>query len=273
MVYREKGESPFFVTARSITHRSWVFEMRVSRLYVQEGLGKNRTVELNDDAAHYVRTVLRLKKDSSLIVFDGKGGEYTAVVAEASKKRVALDLGQWHDRKIESNLTINLGLAISRGDKMDWAVQKAVELGVNRITPLVTERCVVQLKGEKQQQRLMHWQKIVQHAAEQCGRTVLPALSPIDDLTDWVDKQPGLRIFLDPYAETSLSQLKPLNDQVTLLSGPEGGFADHERDMAKAEGFIPVRLGARVLRTETAALASIASLQMLWGDFGSSTQS
>lgn len=156
---------------------------------------------------------------------------------------------------------------------MDWGVQKAVELGVNKITPLVTERCVVQLKGEKQQQRLMHWQKIVQHAAEQCGRTVLPALNPVDDLRDWVDKQAGLKIFLDPYAETSLSQLKPLNDRVTLLSGPEGGFADHERDMAKAAGFIAVRLGARVLRTETAALASIASLQMLWGDFGSSIQS
>lgn len=242
--------------------------MRISRLYVHEKIGESRTIELDDDAAHYVRTVLRLKKDSGLIVFDGSGFEYEAVVSEASKKRVALVLGQGWERSAESNLMIELGLAISRGDKMDWAIQKAVELGVSRITPLMTERCVVQLKGEKQQQRLMHWQKIVQHAAEQCGRTILPVLSPVADLADWVEKQTGLRIFLDPYADTSLSQLQPLANQLVLLSGPEGGFADHERDMAKSAGFVPIRLGARILRSETAALASIASLQALWGDFG-----
>lgn len=246
--------------------------MRVSRLYLPERLGDRRTIDLDDDAAHYVRTVLRLKKDSSLIVFDGSGSEHAATIAEASKKRVALELGQRQERSVESNLTIKLGLAISRGDKMDWAVQKAVELGVNDITPLVTERCVVQLKGDKREQRHTHWRKIVQHAAEQCGRTVLPALQPIVELTDWVDRQAGLKIFLDPYAETNLTQLTPQEHTVTLLSGPEGGFADQEREIAKAAGFIPVRLGARILRTETAALSSIAALQTLWGDFGNSEE-
>lgn len=246
--------------------------MRVSRLYLPERFGERRTIDLDDDTAHYVRTVLRLKKDSSLIVFDGSGGEYAATISEASKKRVAVELGQRQERSVESNLAINLGLAISRGDKMDWAVQKAVELGVNEIAPLVTERCVVQLKGDKREQRLAHWRKIVQHASEQSGRTVLPALRPITDLNDWVDQQSGLRIFLDPYAETNLTQLRPQDHQVTLLSGPEGGFADHEREIAKAAGFLPVRLGARILRTETAALASIAALQTLWGDFGNTEE-
>lgn len=241
--------------------------MRVSRLYVSERLGQNRTIELDSDAAHYVKTVLRLKKDSSLIVFDGTGGEYSATISEASKKRVALEVGEWHERHVESHLSIKLGLAISRGDKMDWAVQKAVELGIVEITPLLTERCVVQLKGEKRQQRLMHWQKIIQHASEQCGRTVLPLLLPICELNEWVDKQTGLKVFLDPYADKHLQQLTSEDRLVTLLSGPEGGFADQEREIAKEAGFIPVRLGARILRTETAALAAIAALQTLWGDF------
>jgi 16S rRNA (uracil1498-N3)-methyltransferase len=151
---------------------------------------------------------------------------------------------------------------------MDLSVQKAVELGVNFITPLLTERCVVQFKGEKKPQRLLHWQKIVQHAAEQSGRTTLPDLSEIKHLQQWVDKQQGLKVFLDPYAELTLADITPIDNQVTLLTGPEGGFSNQERDIAKAAGFIPVRMGSRILRTETASLAALAAVQMLWGDFG-----
>ena len=151
---------------------------------------------------------------------------------------------------------------------MDLSVQKAVELGVNLITPLLTERCVVQFKGEKKPQRLLHWQKIVQHAAEQSGRTTLPDLSEIEHLQQWVDKQQGLKVFLDPYAELTLADIAPIDNQVTLLTGPEGGFSNQERDIAKAAGFIPVRMGSRILRTETASLAALAAVQMLWGDFG-----
>ncbi|PKM13228.1 MAG: 16S rRNA (uracil(1498)-N(3))-methyltransferase [Gammaproteobacteria bacterium HGW-Gammaproteobacteria-3] len=241
--------------------------MRVSRLYVSANLEACQTLTLDDEASHYVRTVLRLKKMAGIILFDGKGGEYSGTVTEASRNKVQVTLGKWTDRSVESPLNVTLGLAVSRGDRMDLAVQKSVELGVNAITPLLTERCVVQLKGDKAQQRLSHWRKIMQHATEQCGRTLLPTLNPVTDLSGWLESRAGLKIFLDPLAETSLSTLTPTYDGVTLLSGPEGGFASHEREAAKAAGFIPVRLGHRILRAETAALAALSALQMLWGDF------
>ncbi|MDO9046721.1 MAG: 16S rRNA (uracil(1498)-N(3))-methyltransferase [Methylobacter sp.] len=242
--------------------------MRSSRLYTPLPLATGRSIELDDDNGHYVRTVLRLKKDAQIILFNGRGGEYLCTVAEVSRKAVLIDVEQWSDRSVESPLQITLGLGISRGDRMDLTVQKAVELGVNQITPLLTERCVVQFKGEKKPQRLLHWQKIVQHAAEQSGRTTLPALLEIEQLQNWTGKQQGLKVFLDPYAETTLTELKPEATKVTLLTGPEGGFSNQERDAAKASGFIPVRLGSRILRTETASLAALAAVQMLWGDFG-----
>ncbi|MGR9116446.1 MAG: 16S rRNA (uracil(1498)-N(3))-methyltransferase [Gammaproteobacteria bacterium] len=244
--------------------------MRISRLYVPENLEAGQSLELDADSGHYVRTVLRLKKDAEIILFNGQGGEYSGTVIEASRKGVRVALDRWIDRSVESPLTITLGLAVSRGDRMDLAVQKSVELGVNALTPLMTERCVVQLKGEKQQQRLVHWHKIVQHAAEQCGRTVLPELNSVADLNGWLDVQQGLKIFLDPYAQCSLADIRPETKQVTLLSGPEGGFADHEREAAEAAGFIPVKLGRRILRTETASLAALSAVQMLWGDFAES---
>ncbi|MDI1276016.1 16S rRNA (uracil(1498)-N(3))-methyltransferase [Methylobacter sp.] len=245
--------------------------MRVSRLYTSAPLATGKLIELDDDNGHYVRTVLRLKKDAHIILFNGHGGEYLCTVAEVSRKAVLIDVEQWSDRSVESPLQITLGLGISRGDRMDLTVQKAVELGVNHITPLLTERCVVQFKGEKKPQRLLHWQKIVQHAAEQSGRTILPTLLEVEQLQNWLGNQQGLKVFLDPYAETTLSELKPEAMKVTLLTGPEGGFSNQERDAAKASGFIPVRLGSRILRTETASLAALAAVQMLWGDFGNIT--
>lgn len=246
--------------------------MRVSRLYTSAPLSIGKLIELDDDNGHYVRTVLRLKKDAVIILFNGHGGEYLCSVAEVSRKAVLINVEQWTDRSVESPLQVTLGLGISRGDRMDLTVQKAVELGVNHITPLLTERCVVQFKGEKKPQRFLHWQKIVQHAAEQSGRTTLPALLEVEQLQNWLGNQQGLKVFLDPYAETTLMELKPEtmleSIKVTLLTGPEGGFSAQERDAAKASGFIPVRLGARILRTETASLAALAAVQLLWGDFG-----
>ena len=244
--------------------------MRVSRLYTAALLSTGKIIELDEDNGHYVRTVLRLKKDAEIILFNGQGGEYLCTVAEVSRKTVLIAIEQWTDRSVESSLQISLGLGIARGDRMDLVVQKAVELGVNRITPLMTERCVVQFKGEKKPQRLLHWQKIVQHAAEQSGRTILPTLLEVEARHNWVNQQQGLKVFLDPYAKTSLTELKPESMSVTLLTGPEGGFSSQERDLATAAGFIPVRLGARILRTETASLAALAAVQLLWGDFGQS---
>ena len=242
--------------------------MRVSRLFTPMHLAAGKHIELDDDNGHYVRTVLRLKKDAEIILFNGSGGEYLCTVGEVSRKTVLIHIDKWLDRSVESPLLVTLGLGISRGDRMDFSVQKAVELGVNQITPLLTERCVVQFKGEKKPQRLLHWQKIVQHAAEQSGRTTLPELTDIEYLQQWVSKQKGLKVFLDPYAELTLTDINPIDMQVALLTGPEGGFSDQERETAKAAGFIPVRLGSRILRTETASLAALASVQILWGDFG-----
>jgi len=230
-------------------------------------LAAGKHIELDDENAHYVRTVLRLKKDAEIILFNGAGGEYLCTVGEVSRKTVQIAINKWLDRSVESPLLVTLGLGISRGDRMDFSVQKAVELGVNHITPLLTERCVVQFKGEKKPQRFLHWQKIVQHAAEQSGRTTLPELTDIEYLQQWVSKQKGLKVFLDPYAELTLPDINPIDMQVTLLTGPEGGFSGQEREIAKVAGFIPVRLGSRILRTETASLAALAAVQMLWGDF------
>jgi len=241
--------------------------MRISRLYTPLSLQTGQTIELDDDSGHYLRTVLRLKKGDNLLVFNGDGGEYTGVIDEVSRKSVRLSMGPRHERSVESPLRVTLGLGVSRGDKMDWTVQKAVELGVARITPLLTERCVVQFKDDKKSQRWLHWQKIIQHAAEQCGRTIMPQLHDVEALAGWIDLQQGLKLFLDPYAPTSLADLSPNGEGVTLLTGPEGGFADHERELAKAAGFIPVRMGGRILRTETASIAALSAVQMLWGDF------
>lgn len=241
--------------------------MRISRLYTHQALTLDQQIELTEDNAHYVRTVLRLKKDQTITLFNGHSGEFLCTLAEVSRKRVMVDINEYNNRTVESPLKIILGLGISRGDKMDWAVQKSVELGVNKITPLITERCVIKFRGDKKLQRLQHWKNIVQHATEQCGRTVLPELYEIEVLSVWVQKQTGLKVFLDPHAEKSLKELKVIDMQVTFLSGPEGGFSHQERELAIAAGFIPIRLGRRVLRTETASLAAISAVQMLWGDF------
>lgn len=241
--------------------------MRISRLYIPDKLNAGECIELSKDSAHYVRSVLRLKKDQSLTLFNGQGGEFLCTLNEVSRKRVALNIIKAVDKNVESPLLVTLGLGISRGDRMDWAIQKAVELGVRNIIPLITERCVIKFKSDKKQQRLQHWKNIVQHAAEQSGRTFLPELKAIENLQHWVQTQQGLKILLDPDAEKSMTELKPDAMQVTLLSGPEGGFSDKERELAITENFIPVRLGARVLRTETASIAALSAVQMLWGDF------
>ncbi|MCF6250266.1 MAG: 16S rRNA (uracil(1498)-N(3))-methyltransferase [Methylococcaceae bacterium] len=241
--------------------------MRVSRLFIPDELNEGQKIELQKDNAHYLRTVLRLKKDQSIVLFNGLGGEFLCTLIEVNRKKVVISVIEFIKKSVESPLYITLGLGISRGDRMDWAVQKAVELGVNSISPLVTERCVIKFKGDKKQQRLQHWKNIVQHASEQSARTFLPYLNEVVDLKDWVQKQNGLKIFLDPYADKSLADLKPVDNKITLLSGPEGGFSGQERELAIAEDFIPVRLGHRVLRTETASLAALSAVQMLWGDF------
>ncbi len=241
--------------------------MRLSRLYHPVALHIGQLLVLDDESAHYLRTVLRLKAGSPLVLFNGEGGEYLATLTEVSRKSVCVSVESWRDHNVESSLQVRFGLGISRSDRMDFAVQKAVELGVTSITPLNTARCNVPLTADKAAQKRKHWQKIAQHASAQSGRTLVPPLHEILQLEQWLTHQSGLKVFLDPYAEQTLNQLHPLHNTVTLLSGPEGGFTEQERELAKATGFIPVALGQRILRTETAALAALSCVQMLWGDF------
>ena len=242
--------------------------MRISRLFVDVPLAEGETLKLDENSAHYLRTVLRLKKGFHLIVFNGDGREYAAQVEITSREGVWVAVRSGQERDTESPLYTHLGLGVSRGERMDFALQKAVELGVSRITPLWTEHCVVRLDEDKTGQRLQHWQRIIRSACEQCGRNRLPILDEPVQISKWLEQPSGLRLFLDPQGTASLERLPPPDGHVTLLSGPEGGFSDPERDWGIQVGFIPIRLGPRILRTETAVLAALSAAQTLWGDWG-----
>ena len=242
--------------------------MRISRLCVPQALHAGSTLSLNPDSAHYLRTVLRLKRGDELTIFNGAGGEYPAVLQLVSRDEVIAVLGDFDPRDAESPLQTHLGLGISRGERMDIAIQKAVELGVSAITPLFTERCVVHLDEAKTDQRWRHWQMVARSACEQCGRNRLPEVRRPAKLDAWMGEQAGLRLFLHPHGGKTLREIDPPSGAVCLLSGPEGGFSERERLNALAAGFTPLRLGPRVLRTETAALTALAAIQTLFGDLG-----
>ena len=241
--------------------------MRISRLYVTGALNSGTTLELNETSAHYVRSVLRLSKGSKLVLFNGGGIDYSAVLSLVSRRSVCAQIEDGQARNCESPLKISLGLGISRGERMDLAIQKSVELGVNRVIPLITERCVVKFSDkERSEQKRLHWQKIAQHACEQCGRSTLPSVAQPLSLSGWLSNATGFKFLLDPNAETSLKQLSPDDPEICILSGPEGGFSPAERETAARAGFATVRMGPRILRTETAALTAVAVAQALWGD-------
>jgi 16S rRNA (uracil1498-N3)-methyltransferase len=240
--------------------------LRVSRLYLPVPLTAGAEVVLDEERAHYLRTVLRLKRGFELTVFNGEGGEFAARIGACHREEVILTVGEYRPVDRESRLEVRLGLGISRGERMDLAIQKAVELGVGAITPLSTERCVVQLDAERKAQRLEHWRRVAWAACEQSGRNRVPAVAEPSFLDAWLPVATGLKIFLDPHAARSLRELAPPAGTVTLLAGPEGGFSDAEREAAIAAAFTPVRLGPRVLRAETAALAALTAIQTLWGD-------
>lgn len=243
--------------------------MTTPRFYCPEILAQDGTAELPEQAAHHAARVLRLQLGDRVVVFNGRGGEGEARIADIGKRNVTVEIVAWHDIERESPLQVLLAQAISAGEKMDFTLQKAVELGVGAIRPLASERSVVRLSGERAEKRVAHWQGVVVAACEQCGRNRVPEVAPIRPLLDWLPEQgePGLRLMLAPDAETGLHDLTKPSASVTLLIGPEGGFSPAETEAARRLGFTPVRLGARVLRTETAALAMLAAMQALWGDF------
>jgi len=240
--------------------------MRIPRIFHPVLLQANSRVTLDDSAARHVAKVLRLGENSQIILFDGHGGEYPARVVAISKRSVEVELAQRADVDVESPLHITLAQGISKGDRMDFTIQKAVELGISRIVPLNTERSVVNLKGERQDKKMLHWQGVITSACEQCGRNTLPELLPMQSLSTWVgQKIAGVGLLLDHRASHSVSYLSQ-QGEVTLLIGPEGGLSEQERDTAYKAGYQGLRLGPRVLRTETAALTALAALQSHWGD-------
>jgi 16S rRNA (uracil1498-N3)-methyltransferase len=241
--------------------------VRLSRFYTELSLSPGQTVTLEAATSHHLLQVLRLKPGESLLLFNGDGREYQAVLEESTEKqaRVLVENSRQPDR--ESKLRITLGQGISRGERMDFVLQKSVELGVESITPLWTKRSQVQLSGKRLEKRLSHWRGVICSACEQSGRVYLPKLHSATKLPDWcrVNRKQSLQLVLDPAASLQLSDLTP-DSEIRILIGPEGGLESDEISMAEASGFKRVRLGPRILRTETAALAIVAAVQTLWGD-------
>ncbi len=241
--------------------------MRIPRIYTDSALATGSTCELDDNAAGHVGRVLRMQPGQQLILFNGDGKDYEASIAAANKKQVQVEVTGETVKSSESPLEVVLGQTLSKGDRMDYAVQKAVEMGVSRIVPLTTERCDVKLKGDREEKRLRHWQQVAISAAEQCGRARVPEILPVMTVTQWLEHSQNcdLRLVLHHRTEKSLASLaKP--GSVALMIGPEGGLSAEEITQAENSGFLPVALGPRVLRTETAPVAALALCQWLWGD-------
>lgn len=242
--------------------------MRIPRIYHPEPLLGQPSCILSEDAANHVGRVLRMNEGDALTLFDGSNHIFNAEISAVSKKQISVKIinSSLDDR--ESRLPIHLGQVISRGDRMEFTIQKSVELGVNVITPLWSERCGVKLDGERQDKKIQQWQKIAIAACEQCGRNIIPEIRPIMKLTDWCKEQDGMmKLNLHPRASYTLKSLPNIPAEgIRLLIGSEGGLSAEEIAMTEKEGFLEVLLGKRVLRTETASLATITALQTLYGD-------
>ncbi|TBW31736.1 16S rRNA (uracil(1498)-N(3))-methyltransferase [Azotobacter chroococcum] len=239
--------------------------MRLSRFFIDAPLSLGRH-ELPEAQAHYIGRVLRLAAGDAVQLFDGSGREFVGELVEVGKKSVQVELREELAGLAESPLRIHLGQGLSRGERMDWAIQKATELGVAHITPIVSERCEVRLKDERADKRLTHWQQIAISACEQCGRSVLPSIHPPMLLGDWLARtEAELKLVLHPFAEPLTSHARPVS--LAFLIGPEGGLSEAEVAAAQRAGYQAARLGPRVLRTETAPVAALSVAQQLWGDF------
>jgi 16S rRNA (uracil1498-N3)-methyltransferase len=240
----------------------------LTRLYFPADIPAHGIVVLPAQSAHHLVHVLRVRAGDSVVVFDGRGSEYDASIDRVDRGGVTLRVGEARVVNRESPVEVTLAQGISTGERMDYTVQKAVELGVAAIQPLTTERSVVRLDEARAAKRVAHWQAVVAAACEQCGRNIVPPVLAVKTLSAWLGTPSGsVRLTLSPGAGTRLAGLEKPKASLTLLVGPEGGLSTRERADAEAAGYLAVRLGPRVLRTETAALAALAAMQTLWGDF------
>ena len=242
------------------------------RLYYSGELEPGRAYALPSSQAHHALRVLRLKHGDTLTLFNGDGAEYPARIERVLQREVTVKVQDRPAVGRESPLEVALGQAIAAGERMDYTIQKAVELGVAAIQPLAASRSVVRLSAERAERRMAHWQAVAIAACEQCGRNRLPSVAAVAPFERWLaqfaaraDATRGL--LLTPRGGKRLRDLERPAHGVVLLAGPEGGLTAAEEAMAHRSGFVPVSLGPRVLRTETAAVAALAALQALWGDF------
>lgn len=241
-----------------------------TRIYHPAPLIAGARLCLSEPASRHLGLVLRKNLGDLVEIFDGQGQRCQAHITAIKRQQVEVELHTPHAGLAASPLKIHLGQVMSKGERMDYVVQKATELGVACITPLTSERCEVRLKNEREQRKIEHWQQVAISACEQSGRDCVPQIDPISKLSDWLAQDvPGLRLVLAPQAGQALTALTQTKQptQVHILIGPEGGLSASELDAAKAAGFQALQLGPRVLRTETAPVVALSLLQYLWGDF------
>jgi len=240
--------------------------MRISRVFVDIDLQVEKPTILTEETTHYLKNVLRLKNGEQIIVFNGRGGEYSGII-EITKKNIILHINQFDPIERESPLQITLAQAISHAEHFEFALQKATELGVQRIFPLLTAR-TQGVDAQRLDKKIIRWNNILRSACEQSGRNKLPILEMPQTIENWVETQTqGTKLFLEPTAEQTFATLLEIEMPLTIVIGAEGGFTTDEIKLLKKNDFIGIRVGVRILRTETAAIAVIAACQARWGDW------
>ncbi len=242
--------------------------MRTTRIYLNRPLAPCTTVELDREAAHHLATVLRAREGDTVTLFNGEGGEYQGEIAGIASKRVTVALGDFRPDDRESPLRTLLGIGLSRGERFEWVLQKATELGVSEIFPLVTARTEVRLRGEREEKKHSRWQQVIVSACEQCGRNRLPVLHPLQTPTEWQGIPADLKLVLHHRSTIGVGELQAQSPStVAMAIGPEGGMSDDEIAQLSRVGFRSLTLGPRVLRTETAPIVALSLFQGVWGDF------
>ncbi|QDC96746.1 16S rRNA (uracil(1498)-N(3))-methyltransferase [Candidatus Methylopumilus universalis] len=245
--------------------------MEENRFYHSEKLELKHVVELIAQTHIHATKVLRLKVGDQFALFNGDGYDYVAKVIELSKHKTSVEIIDRYQVNHESPLKITLAQGLAAGDKMDWIIQKAVELGIQSIQPLLTERSIVKLDRERADKKLEHWRTVAISACEQTGRSIIPdILSPIH-IVQWLSNQHqianSLKLILTPAKAQNINHLEKPSSPVVFMVGPEGGFSEKEMNLALSSSFVPVNFGKRVLRTETASVVALSIMQNLWGDF------